>query len=121
MFHIPMLMAGNLPKRDTWGRALATLGSFNYIVIYEIFALQKMLVVKYNFMIKACFLLIHLRNKQGCIIYSTWDAQMIATQCVFWVGERRLFSTPVGGVGINRKECSIPPIASPIISETASQ
>lgn len=45
MFHIPILMADDLFKK-VLKKALTTSSSFNYIVTYEIFVLQKMLVVK---------------------------------------------------------------------------
>ena len=60
MFHIPILMAGNIPKKVLKEDALTTLDSFNYITIYEIFVFQRKLVVKYNFIIKLYFTLIYL-------------------------------------------------------------
>lgn len=63
MFHIPVLMADDLHKK-LCNKELTTLGSFDYTITYEIFALQK-------FLNQTVFPTDSFKARHG--IYQTWD------------------------------------------------
>lgn len=93
MFHIPVLMAGNLPKKVLKEDTLTTLGSFNYIITSEIFVLPRKLVCKVQFHSQTIFYIDSFtKSIKGYSIYYISDAQMIIVLCVICVRERRLFA-----------------------------